>query len=92
MTTWYKDAAVNSTGPPFPPSLPLRASRQTEQEVDSLRRVLVVARKETHGAFQKFTQAWDAERKAQVALAAAEDRRGELSESIVAFLWNPAQF
>ena len=64
----------------------LRVSRKkTEQEIDNLRRVLVVARKETHGAFQKFTQAWDAERKAQAALAAAEDRRGELSESIVAF-------
>lgn len=92
MTTWYKDAAVNSTDPPFPQSLTLRVSRQTEQEIDSFRRVLVVARKETHGAFQKFTQAWEAERKAQAALAAAEDRRGELSESIVPFFRNAAQF
>jgi hypothetical protein len=92
IATWYKDAAVNSTRPPFPPSLALRVSRKTEQEIDNLRRVLVVARKETHGAFQKFTQAWEAERKAQAALAAVEDRRGELSESIVAFFRNPPHF
>src|SRR5258708_16783874 len=80
IATWYKDAAVNSTDdPPFPPSLMLRVYRKkTEQEIDNLRRVLAVARKETHGAFQKFTQAWDAELKAQPALAAAEHRRGEL--------------
>ena len=95
IATWYKDAAVNSTTDlPFPASLTLRASRETEQEIDNLRRVLVVARKETHGAFQKFTQAWEAERKAQAALAASEDRRGELSESILPFFssWSPAQF
>ena len=80
IATWYKDAAVNSTGPPFPTSITLRTPRETEQEIDNLRRVLVVARKETHHALQKFTQTWEAERKAQVALAAAEDRRGELSE------------
>lgn len=94
IATWYKDAAVNSTDdPPFPPSFALRVSRKkTEQEIDNLRRVLVLARKETHGAFQKFTQAWDAERKAQGALAAAEDRRGELSEPIVAFFRFPPHF
>ena len=61
---------------------------EAEQEIDNLRRVLFLARKETHGAFQKFTQAWEAERKAQTALAVAEDRRGELSESIVPFFRN----
>lgn len=49
-----------------------------------------MARKESHVALQKFNQAWDAERKAQAALVAAEDRRGELSESIVASFSAPA--
>jgi hypothetical protein len=65
--------------------------RETEQEIDHLRRNLLMARKETHGAFQKFTQAWDTERKAQTALAAAEDRRGELSETIVPFFWTATE-
>lgn len=55
----------------------------SKQEIDNLRRVLFLARKETHGAFQKFTQAWEAERKAQAALAVAEDRRGELINSFM---------
>lgn len=66
-------------------------SREAEQEIDHLRRTLLLSRKETHGAFQKFTQAWEAERKAQAALAAAEDRRGELSEPIVIFFWNATE-
>lgn len=37
-------------------------------------------------ALQKFNQALDAERKAQTALVAAEDRRSELSESAVYFI------
>ena len=61
------------------------------QEIDSLRRVLFLARKETHVALQKFNQALEAERKAQAALVAAEDRRGELSESIVAPIWNATE-
>lgn len=49
-----------------------------------------MARKETHLALQKFNQALDAERKAQAALVAAEDRRGELSEPVVIPFWYPA--
>ena len=49
-----------------------------------------MARKDTHVALQKFNQALEAERKAQAALAAAEERRGELSEFIVTSIWNPA--
>lgn len=58
--------------------------------MDNLRRVLFMARKETHVALQKFNQALEAERKAQTALVAAEDRRGELSEYVVTSFWNPA--
>ena len=67
-----------------------RPPHDAEQEIDTLRRALFMARKESHVALQKFNQAWDAERKAQAALVAAEDRRGELSESIVASFSNPA--
>ena len=49
-----------------------------------------MARKDTHVALQKFNQALEAERKAQAALVAAEDRRGDLSEFIVASFWDPA--
>ena len=42
-------------------------------------------------ALQKFNQALEAERKAQAALVAAEDRRSELSESIVCSFWNATQ-
>lgn len=75
---------VSSAEPasPFQISLSLSLSRKVEQEIDNLRRTLLVAKNETHGAFQKLTQAWEAERKAQAALAAAEDRRGELGKSI----------
>jgi len=65
-------------------------SHDVEQEIDNLRRVLFMARKDTHVALQKFNQALEAERKAQAALVAAEDRRGDLSEFIVASFWDPA--
>ena len=60
-----------------------RASYAVEQEIETLRRALFLAKKETNVALQKFNQALEAERKAQAALAVAEDRRGELSEFIV---------
>lgn len=94
IATWTKDVSASSTDPIFlSPRIPLaeHVSREAEQEIDNLRRVLFLARKETHGAFQKFTQAWEAERKALAALAAAEDRRGELGQSIVAIFRNVAQ-
>jgi outer membrane protein TolC len=84
IATWDKDATVNSTVPIFSPPRILfakRASRAAEQEIDNLRRVLFLARKETHVALQKFNQALEAERKAQAALVVAEDRRSELSAS-----------
>ena len=77
---------MNSTAPIFSRSrfrFAKRAPHGAEQEIDNLRRVLFLARKETHVALQKFNQALDAERKAQAALVAAEDRRSELSESIL---------
>ncbi|KAF9654181.1 hypothetical protein BDM02DRAFT_3106459 [Thelephora ganbajun] len=58
----------------------------SKQEIDNLRRVLFMARKETHVALQKFNQALDAERKAQAALVAAEDRRGELISSFMEYM------
>ena len=85
---------MSSTIPHFfsRPSFPSanRVSHDVEQEIDNLRRVLFMARKDTHVALQKFNQALEAERKAQAALAAAEDRRGELSEFIVTSIWNAA--
>jgi hypothetical protein len=88
MATWEKDAAVNSTVPIFP----TLASRSlsvhhydVEQEIDNLRRGLFLARKDTHVALQKFNHALEAERKAQTTLAAAEDRRSELCESVITF-------
>ena len=94
IATWDKDAAVNSTATIFSrPRFPFtnRASHDAEQEIDNLRRVLFLARKETHVALQKFNQTLEAERKAQAALVAAEDRRSELSESIINSFWNAPQ-
>ena len=62
-----------------------------EQEIDNLRRVLFLARKETQVALQKFNQVMEAERKAQAALVAAEDRRSELSQSILFIISNATQ-
>ena len=85
---------MNSTATIFSrPRFPFtkRASHDAEQEIDNLRRVLFLARKETHVALQKFNQTLEAERKAQAALVAAEDRRSELSESIINSFWNAPQ-
>lgn len=51
-----------------------------EQELDNARRTLTQARKDSQSAFQKYSNLLDSERRAQNALATAEDRRTEISE------------